>query len=142
MRVLDKYDTENYCRDLEYLARLSFLKESTRQWIEARMYELRDSANRYEHEVGQLLMKKGLEFIHQAPFVFRPHSIYFCDFYIPQKRVVIEVDGIYHNSSLMVSNDAERDANFKSVGIRVIRIANEEILDSKRLSLRLDQFLS
>jgi len=141
MRKLDEYDTRNYCRDLEYLARLSFLPDSTRGWIEARMYELREKSNRYEHTVGELLMKKGLDFIHQAPFVFRPKKIYFCDFYLPQKRAVLEIDGIYHMGNAQFSKDRERDANFKSVGIRVIRIANSETGDAKMLSLRLDQLL-
>lgn len=141
-RVLDEYDMRNYARDLEYLARLSFLKESTRDWIENRMYELRDGSNRYEQFMGQLLMKKGIDFIHQAPFVFRPHNIYFCDFYLPQYRMVVEVDGVYHQGNLQFSKDAERDANFRSVGILVFRVNNSETLDTKRLSIRLDDFIA
>lgn len=141
-RVLDEYDMRNYARDLEYLARLSFLRESTRAWIEARMYELRDSSNRYEQFMGQLLMKKGIDFIHQAPFVFRPNKIYFCDFYLPECRTVVEVDGVYHQGDMQFAKDAERDANFRSVGILVFRVANAETMDTKRLSARLDDFLA
>ena len=139
MRVLDEYDTKGYCRDLEYLARLSFIPQSTREWIEARMYELRESANQYEQKLGGYLIRKGVEFIHQAPFVFRPRTIYFCDFYLPKHRVVIEVDGIYHNGNMQFAKDTERDANFKSIGIRVIRVANEELGDLKRLAVRLEE---
>lgn len=141
-RVLDEYDTRNYLRDIEYLARLSFLEESTRSWIEARMYELRDCSNRYEQFVGQLLMKKGVDFIHQAPFVFRPKTIYFADFYLPESRIVIEVDGIYHNDPNMIAKDYVRDANFKSVGIWVIRVSNEETRDTKRLWLRISEVIN
>jgi len=142
MRALDEYDTKNYMKDLEYLARLSFIQESTRQWIEARMYELRESANMYEHSVGQLLMKMNVDFIHQAPFVFRPKSIYFCDFYLPESRIVIEVDGSYHNGSSMIVRDRERDYNFRSVGIWVIRVSNSEVKDAGRLKLRISETIN
>ena len=122
LRLLDEYD-------------------GTKDWIENRMYELRASANVYEHRVGELLISRGIEFIHQAPFVFRPKSIYFCDFYLPMQRIALEVDGIYHNSEDMVAKDAERDANFKSIGIRVVRIGNAETNNLPQLKLRLSEFI-
>lgn len=140
-RRLDIYDTKCYFKDLDYLARLSYLSDSTRSWIEARRYELRASANIYEHMFGELLINQGIDFIHQAPFVFRPRKIYFCDFYLPKERIAIEIDGIYHNSELQLAKDAERDENFNSIGIRVLRITNEETKDKTRLSLRLQEFI-
>ena len=141
LRALDKHDTEGYFKDLEYLGRLSFVPEGTRSWIEVTMYSLREKANVYEHSLGELLIKKKVNFIHQAPFVFRPKKIYFTDFYLPDYRIVIEVDGVYHNGKDMVSRDAERDYNFKSIGIRVVRVMNEETKDPEHLSLRLAQYI-
>lgn len=141
LRALDKHDTEGYFKDLEYIGRLSFVPEGTRSWIEVTMYSLRERANIYEHALGELLIKKKVDFIHQAPFVFRPKKIYFAGFYLPSYRIVVEVDGVYHNGNEMVSRDAERDHNFKSIGIRVVRVANEETKDPAHLSLRLAQFI-
>lgn len=141
LRVLDQYDAEGYYKDLEYLGRLSYIDDGTRSWIESRMYELRESANIYEHIVGGLLIKNNIEFIHQSPFVFRPKKIYFTDFYLPKERIVIEVDGTYHSANDMLEKDKERDYNFKSIGIKVIRIDNKETGDLKMLSLRLSQYL-
>lgn len=141
MRKLDEYDTRGYYRDLEYLGRLSWLPESTRSWIEARMYELRESANGYEYLLGDWLIGKKVAFIHQAPFVFRPRTIYFCDFYLPDYRLVIEVDGIYHNDDVQFAKDRERDANFRSIGIRVVRVANGELGDTEMLALRLKEYI-
>lgn len=141
LRLLDEYDSKGYYRDLEYLGKISYISDGTKDWIEHRMYELRASANVYEHRVGELLISRGIEFIHQAPFVFRPKSIYFCDFYLPMQRIALEVDGIYHNSEDMVAKDAERDANFKSIGIRVVRIGNAETNDLPQLKLRLSEFI-
>ena len=141
LRLLDEYDIRGYYRDLEYLGRLSYISEGTRSWIESRMYELRESANVYEHIIGELLLKNGVEFVHQAPFVFRPRTIYFCDFYLPNERVVIEVDGTYHSASDMLKKDSERDNNFKSIGVKVVRINNCETGDLKMLSLRLSEYI-
>lgn len=141
MRLLDEYDTKGYFKDLEYLGRISYISESTRDWIEARMYELREKANVYEHKVGELLIQNGIDFIHQAPFVFRPKTIYFVDFYLPKQRIVIEVDGNYHDSRTMRHKDSDRDYNFKSIGIRVIRVSNGETGDLKMLALRLSEYI-
>lgn len=141
LRALDRYDIKGYFRDIEYLGKLSFLREGTREWMETRMYELRDSANMYEHKMGELLIEKKIDFIHQAPFAFRPRTIYFCDFFLPKDRIVIEVDGIYHKSQTQLEKDRERDANFKSIGIRVIRVTNEETMNKKLVSLRLAEFI-
>lgn len=141
MLALDKYDVKGYYRDLEYLGKLSYLPQSTKDWIEARMYELRSSANVYEHIIGELLIKKNVDFIHQAPFVFRPRTIYFCDFFLPKDRIVIEVDGIYHSGQSQLEKDKERDSHFKSIGIRVIRVHNEETRDVNRLAIRLSQYI-
>lgn len=140
-RLLDEYDTKGYFKDLEYLGRISYISESTRAWIEARMYELREKANVYEHKVGELLINNGIDFIHQAPFVFRPKTIYFVDFYLPKQRIVIEVDGNYHDSRTMRHKDSDRDYNFKSIGIRVIRVSNGETGDLKMLALRLSEYI-
>jgi very-short-patch-repair endonuclease len=80
-------------------------------------------------------------FIHQAPFVFRPRTIYFCDFYLPDHKLVIEVDGIYHNGDVQFTKDKERDANLRSIGMRVVRIANEELGDPRLLALRLGEYI-
>lgn len=142
LRILDEHDTKGYFKDLAYLGRLSFLSQSTRDWIEVTMYELREKANDYEHLMGEFLINNKIEFIHQAPFVFRPRTIYFCDFFLPKQRIVIEIDGIYHKGEEQMKKDAQRDYAFKSIGIRVIRVFNEETKDFENLKLRLSEHIN
>lgn len=141
MRALDLHNIEGYYDDLKYIGRLGGISESTRDWIETTMYELRGKANVYECRLGELLMAKNIKFIHQAPFVFMPMKIHFVDFYLPEYRMVLEVDGNYHDSSLQIAKDQERDQRFKDIGIRVVRVENEETRSPDILSLRLSQFL-
>ncbi len=60
----------------------------------------------------------------------RQHIIlgWIVDFYCPEIRLVIEVDGEYHNNKK--SYDSHRDYTIESLGIEIIRIKNEEVLNN------------
>ena len=72
------------------------------------------------------------QFLNKLPFrVKRQHRIegYIVDFYIAEKKVVIELDGKQH---LMEENkiaDEKRDKKLAEWGITVIRIPNKNIND-------------
>jgi very-short-patch-repair endonuclease len=57
----------------------------------------------------------------------RQHSIknFIADFYCPEKKLVIEIDGNQHLDNR--EYDMERTNHFESLGIRVIRFWNNEI---------------
>lgn len=52
---------------------------------------------------------------------------YIADFYVPSLRLVIEVDGGYHNSLEARVYDHERTAYFAGLGLLTIRFTNDEI---------------
>lgn len=139
-RLLDEYNAKNYYSDIEYIGKLA-IPEYRKDWIEMTMYELRDKANIYERNLGELLVKKGIKFIHQAPFVFYGKKIYFADFYLPEYRMIVEVDGMYHSGDKQFTYDKERDENFRSIKIKTLRLANAETKDETRMALRLSQYI-
>ena len=70
------------------------------------------------------------DFLKRLPCtVKRQHNIdnYIVDFYIPKKKIVIEVDGIQHNSTEHKEADAKRDAVLTEWDITVLRYSNESI---------------
>ena len=67
-----------------------------------------------KHHVG------GPKFRRQVPL-----GPYIADFYCPSARLVVEVDGVSH---IDAPGDAARDAGMARQGIRVIRIANRDVL--------------
>ena len=70
------------------------------------------------------------DFLKRLPCtVKRQHNIdnYIVDFYIPSKKVVIEIDGIQHNSSDHKEADRIRDNVLSDWGITVLRYPNEMI---------------
>ena len=70
------------------------------------------------------------DFLKRLPLtVKRQHNIESCivDFYIAEKRIVIEIDGIQHTSLEHKSADEERDLRLSSWGITVLRYSNDSI---------------
>lgn len=53
---------------------------------------------------------------------------YIGDFVSIEKKLVIEVDGGYHSQYSQMQKDADRTLHLESMGYKVIRFSNEEIL--------------
>ena len=56
---------------------------------------------------------------------------YIVDFYCPRLKLVIELDGSQHYSEEGLAYDKERDAFIATLGIKIIRIPNNELLNNK-----------
>ncbi len=70
------------------------------------------------------------DFLKRLPHtVKRQHNIenYIVDFYIPEKKIVIEVDGIQHYSLDNLEADRKRDEALAVWGITVLRYSNKSI---------------
>lgn len=52
---------------------------------------------------------------------------YIVDFYIPEKRIIIEIDGRQHLMEENKNADEARDQKLKNQGLTVIRISNKTI---------------
>ena len=52
---------------------------------------------------------------------------YIVDFYIPEKKLVIEIDGEQHYKQEHKTEDKKRDENLKGKGITVLRYDNRDI---------------
>ncbi|MBQ3011516.1 MAG: DUF559 domain-containing protein [Oscillospiraceae bacterium] len=52
---------------------------------------------------------------------------YIADFYIAEKRIVIELDGSQHYEDDAKIADSQRDAYFASLGITVLRYSNADV---------------
>jgi len=86
--------------------------------------------------LGAFLLSHDVKFIHQAPFVING-KIYFLDFFIPSLRIAIEVDGVSHSWYDHPNKDSNRDMDFKTIGVKTIRISNDEVSSKKYLEIRL-----
>lgn len=55
---------------------------------------------------------------------------YIADFVCLSKRLIIEVDGGYHLEEQQMKSDAFRTKRLETMGFKVIRFTNEEILEN------------
>ena len=94
------------------------LKQPSRQLRE-------NMADAERHLWAKIRMKqlKGYQFYRQKPV-----GDYIVDFFCPRAKLVIEVDGSQHFSSEMTDYDSIRDEYLRSLGLRVLRFTNTEVL--------------
>jgi very-short-patch-repair endonuclease len=64
----------------------------------------------------------GVKFRRQHPF-----EGFILDFYAPELRLAIEIDGDVHSSAGQQSYDRWRENRLAEVGVTVVRITNEEV---------------
>jgi len=73
---------------------------------------------------AKLRMKQtGCQFYRQKPV-----GDYIVDFFCPRAKLVIEVDGSQHLSDEMLEYDRIRDEYLSSLGLRVLRFNNNDVL--------------
>jgi len=77
-----------------------------RLWAKLRSRQLEDFKFRRQHGIGP----------------------YIVDFYCPAKSAVIEIDVDTHAEDDQIIKDIERDSFFESLGLRVFRYTNEEVM--------------
>jgi very-short-patch-repair endonuclease len=59
----------------------------------------------------------------------RQHAVdrFILDFYCPAHKLAVEVDGAVHDTPDQIERDAARTQALEQLGIRVIRVRNEEV---------------
>jgi very-short-patch-repair endonuclease len=55
---------------------------------------------------------------------------YIVDFYCPEKKLVIEIDGSQHYSELGKENDKLRDNHMADLGLKVLRFSAREVMEN------------
>ena len=66
---------------------------------------------------------RGFKFRRQHPI-----ANYIADFYCHKAKLIIEIDGEYHNNKEQVLIDKERTAYFNEIGLQEIRFTNNQVL--------------
>lgn len=90
--------------------------------------ELTINATETELIVRAFLSEKNIKHKFQKTFINPFHRI--VDFYIPKKKLIIEIDGGYHKET--VEKDKHKDELWlKERGCQTIRILNEDVLSGE-----------
>ena len=104
--------------------------------------KLIQTATKSERELIGFLKSEGIKYEFQKIFYY-DSSYYIVDFYIPSAKLVIEVDGRYHDSSIQQRDDLLRTRRLKSIcGVNeLIRFANEELKNRDFVVSRLCEYI-
>ena len=90
--------------------------------------ELRNQMTIPEKKLWSALEKNkllGIKFRRQHPI-----GIYIVDFYAHKLKLIIELDGKYHQNKKQQILDKERTAFLEFNGLKIIRFSNNEILEN------------
>lgn len=82
--------------------------------------KMRNNPTKSEEIAKNLLKKAKIPFKTQVPFKY-----YILDFIITNRLLVLEIDGDYHKDT--VWKDEQRDKFCKNLGLKVLRIKNENV---------------
>lgn len=88
--------------------------------------QLRDRPTEAEDFLWKQLSNKKIldfRFKRQQPILY-----FIADFYCHQAKLVVEVDGGYHQVPAQYEYDCNRDSELEELGIKVIRFRNEQVL--------------
>ena len=109
----------------------------TARWLTGRMLEynaplkrlarrLRRDMTDAEHRLWFNLRRKQLDGV--CCYRQKPIGPYIVDFYLPEIRLVVEVDGSQHATEAGSAVDRVRTAYLESLGLKVIRFDNRQVL--------------
>jgi cyclase len=88
-------------------------------------------AERFLWEHLKYINIKGIRFKRQHPVLY-----FIADFYCHKAKLIIEVDGGYHNLPEQYLYDKSRDVELEELGLKVIRFTNEEVMNNIELVLK------
>jgi very-short-patch-repair endonuclease len=93
-----------------------------------RRKELRAGLTPAEATLWRLLQRSQL----QGRKFRRQHSIgpYIVDFYCPEERLVVELEGSAHDSERAAARDDVRERFLSNAGLSVLRVENRNILEN------------
>jgi len=86
----------------------------------------------------------GYKFLRQHPIIYKSNNkglnYFVADFYCDFKKTVIELDGQIHDTT--TEYDEFRDSEMEFLGIHVLRLKNDEILNMKETLQKIENFLN
>jgi len=96
--------------------------------LKERRRALRNGSTSAEASLWKVLKGKQLEGLKFR----RQHSVgkYILDFYCPEHKLAIELDGQYHFEEGQMLRDEVRDKFLAEIGIKVIRIENNNVFNN------------
>lgn len=85
--------------------------------------ENRANPTKAESQAKQWLQRQGLKFVFQKVFMVGTKG-YIADFFFPSRKVILEIDGGYHQDIEQRKMDLKRTRDLETLGYKVVRMSN------------------
>ena len=116
------------------------MKPSER-WLRLRRADLLAKSSDAERTAYKTLCTLGYKVIRQQP-IFTGRRIYFADLYLPELRLVFELDGGYHYTKNQKRLDTNRSSGIWSMGYHVVRLSNHDARDAEKIRAKIQLILN
>jgi very-short-patch-repair endonuclease len=73
---------------------------------------------------------EGIKFRRQKPI-----KIFVADFYCPELKLVVELDGDVHADPRQAAHDENRDSYLRSIGCTILRFPNRDLFENREAVL-------
>lgn len=114
-------------------------------WLKEYSTENRNNPTDAEQSFYFTLVSNGIQFETQKAISVKKGKegkfYYILDFFIPTKKIAIEVDGGYHSNTDQKQKDQLRDSTIAKLGIETIRLTNEEVLTCSDKLIKIIKYL-
>jgi very-short-patch-repair endonuclease len=112
------------------------MKDKPKHWViqrrlmNERRAQLKSNATPAEKKLRQILYSLGIQHQFQKGFFLKWKRLFIVDFYLPQHKLAIEVDGSHHTSDLKQLDYDEYRTNLLELkrNLKVIRFTNQDVL--------------
>lgn len=116
------------------------MRQPSERWIRQRRAELASNMSSAEKAAYNNLVELGYKPVKQHP-VWTKRKIYFADLYIPSLKLIVEIDGGYHNTARQKRLDSNRSSGLWRLGYHVVRLSNHDARDIRKIKAKIDLIL-
>jgi very-short-patch-repair endonuclease len=105
-----------------------------------RAEQLRNNATPEELKLKEYLENNNIYHKFQEPIYKKNGGYYIADFYFPNKRIIVELDGYYHSLYENIIYDKQRDEEIRRLKIKTVRITNDKFKDFNKVISILNKY--
>nr|DAU53572.1 MAG TPA: Very-short-patch-repair endonuclease [Caudoviricetes sp.] len=79
----------------------------------------------------------GYKAVRQQP-IATGRKLYFADIYLPELKVIMEIDGGYHYTNKQKRKDSNRSAGIWRMGYHVVRLSNHDARNINKVKAKIE----
>lgn len=121
--VIDDFKLSKRAKKNAQVHPYNSLSEEHREWILENAIRMMEHPTEAEIAFEQTLVRYCVEYEKQTFFRINGKD-YFLDFYLPNSKIAIEIDGSVHRKQK--AYDKFRDKEFARIGVKTVRIHNSK----------------